>query len=238
MLSNTAQSPRLRRSGDIHSRFNLMPSRFRSPRSGFTLVELLTVIAIIGILSAITFGVVKGVNERAAIGQAKAELGTLAQALEAYKRQYGDYPQAGSSNAATTATSVANTNSQYLLFNALTGALGPKCDVSNTIKGKSFVDVAQFSLLSATALPTPGSGSLVSNAFIDPWGRLYWYAYKSSGDTTTWKAPGYVLLSSGPDGTIITTTGTALTNGIMTQAFKDALSSNKGNPDNIYSNEQ
>ena len=83
----------------------------------FTLIELLTVIAIIAILAAITFGVIKGVNERAAISQAKAELSSIAQALEAYKLQYGDYPQAGSSVASPTATTVANTNTQYILLN-------------------------------------------------------------------------------------------------------------------------
>ncbi|MET0261690.1 MAG: prepilin-type N-terminal cleavage/methylation domain-containing protein, partial [Rariglobus sp.] len=85
----------------------------------FTLIELLTVIAIIAILAAITFGVVKGVNERAAIGQAKAELASLAQALEAYKLQYGDYPQAGSQFDAVTAATIVSGKSQYILFNAL-----------------------------------------------------------------------------------------------------------------------
>ncbi|MFH1499448.1 MAG: prepilin-type N-terminal cleavage/methylation domain-containing protein, partial [Verrucomicrobiota bacterium] len=159
-------------------------------RRGFTLVELLTVIAIIGILSAITFGVVKGVNERAAIGQAKAELGTLAQALESYKRQYGDYPRAGNSATLTTAAAADNQSGRFL--NALFGKLGPKGD---PINGKMFLDASNFALASTTALPTPGNNTVVANALLDPWGRHYLYAYSEG-----WRK--YALLSAGPDGRV------------------------------------
>src|SRR5687767_13748057 len=74
-------------------------SRRRTPafarRSGFTLVELLTSIAIIAILSAFAIGAVRGAKERANIGRARGDLAALATALEEFKRLYGDYPQTG-----------------------------------------------------------------------------------------------------------------------------------------------
>jgi prepilin-type N-terminal cleavage/methylation domain-containing protein len=69
-----------------------MATQVRSPRSGFTLVEMLVVVAIIGILAAmVTAGVYR------ALGAAKGnkiaqELTQLHQAIEAYKQKFGDYP--------------------------------------------------------------------------------------------------------------------------------------------------
>jgi general secretion pathway protein G len=189
-------------------------------KRAFTLIELLTVIAIIAILAAITFGVVKGVNERAAIGQAKGELASLSQALELYKMQYGDYPRVGTSNAVEASTAVTATSQAGKFFNALMGKVGPKGD---PINGRTFVDASRFSLLSATAFPTAGNTTSVINAFIDPWGRSYVYAY-AAGWTT------YRLASPGPDGKLADTFNA--TTGMVTVA-----TAANGGADNIYANQ-
>lgn len=223
MLSFAAQTLRSRRYGASHSQLTSVSVSVPSAYRGFTLVELLTVIAIIGILSAITFGVVKGVNERAAIGQAKAELGTIAQALESYKRQYGDYPQTGrySSNTPPTAASATNTPGQ--LFNALLGKLGPTLAA---IDGKSFIDASTLSL-AATTMPTSGNSTAVANAFLDPWGRQYVYAYRATGSSGG-RWPSYSLVSAGPDGRLGITYNQ--TTGQITESNASEAS------DNIYSN--
>ena len=195
----------------------------------FTLIELLAVIAIIGILSAITFGIIKGVNDRAAVSQAKSELSVLAQALEGYKRQYGDYPQIGSAANVANAASASTTDAPGILFNALTGKRGPVA--ATAIDGKSFVDVSKFNLQdSTTAAAQPQTGAVqAANAFVDPWGRRYLYYYKVSA---SWTAPSYILLSVGA---LIDTSGSSgiTVNANGTYTVSDTING----VDNIYANQ-
>src|ERR1700744_4071164 len=77
--------------------------KIRSPRekqAGFTLMELLTVIAVIGILTAFTIPVLRGVQRSAKISRVKAELQQVETALENYKSRYGFYPPSNSSGSA------------------------------------------------------------------------------------------------------------------------------------------
>ena len=64
----------------------MKPSGKISKRA-FTLVELLTVMAIIGILAAITMGIYGGVKRKGVEFRLKAELAAIELALEAYKAQ-------------------------------------------------------------------------------------------------------------------------------------------------------
>ncbi|HZU99796.1 MAG TPA: prepilin-type N-terminal cleavage/methylation domain-containing protein [Planctomycetota bacterium] len=59
---------------------------------GFTLIEMLIVIAVIGILMAITFPVVSGVKTRQKAKATKVLIETLKLKLEAYCADFGDYP--------------------------------------------------------------------------------------------------------------------------------------------------
>ena len=202
-------------------RFPLI-SRGREARRAFTLIELLTVMAIIGILAGITFGVVKGVQERAAIQQTRTELAVISQALEAYKRLYGDYPQtsSGAANSAT-ATSASATDRPGILFNALMGKRGPLGAVETKINGKALIELGKFKTQSVLAADLPdNTAETKPNALLDPWGRRYLFSYKAG----TWNNPSFILYSVGPDGL-----ETAPANGII-----DSNASN--NSDNIYAN--
>jgi prepilin-type N-terminal cleavage/methylation domain-containing protein len=164
-------------------------------RTGFTIVELLVVIAVIAILAGITFGIARGVRERANISRARAELGALASALEAYRLQFGDYPQTGAAqNEPDTSTPIVNTAAPAILFNALAGKRGP---TGAPIDRRSLADLGAFRLEDPTALPVTGNTNQLANAFLDPWGRRYLYFYKT-GPAWTW--PSFVLFSVGPDG--------------------------------------
>ena len=60
--------------------------------TGFTLVELLIVIAIIGTLTVVVLGQVTSVRESARIAKAESELRSLANSIEVYKSNHGTYP--------------------------------------------------------------------------------------------------------------------------------------------------
>ncbi|QYM80113.1 type II secretion system GspH family protein [Horticoccus luteus] len=169
-------------------------------RRAFTLVELLTVIAIIAVLAGITIGAARGVKERAARSRAKGELAAVSVALESYKRQYGDYPE---------------TKDAAALLQCLIGKRGP---TGAAMTGRSMLETARFSL---SADPTTD----VTATLQDPWARAYEYHYKTD-PAATWRAPGYVLYSAGPDGA----DDTPAADGAL-----DATTA--ANADNIYANQ-
>lgn len=64
----------------------------RAHQRAFTLIELLTVIAIIAILAAIIIPTVGGARHAATRAKTKAQFGQWAAAMELYRQEYGYYP--------------------------------------------------------------------------------------------------------------------------------------------------
>lgn len=75
----------------IKSIFDFKFKIFRNQK-GFTLVELLIVIAIIGILSTLLTANFIGVRQRSRDSQRKADLRQIQSALELYRSDQGSYP--------------------------------------------------------------------------------------------------------------------------------------------------
>ena len=68
----------------------------RTSRAGFTLVEILTVIAIIALLSALIMGLAGLAQKKAARSKAEAEITQLESFISDYQAKYGQVP--GSTN--------------------------------------------------------------------------------------------------------------------------------------------
>ena len=207
----------------------------------FTLLELLTVVAILALLAAISFGIIRSTKQRANTARAKAELALLVQALEDYKRHYGDYPQTGPSAANSqrvtgTVGPGANT-AQARLFNALIGVYGPS-NFNTRLNGPVLVDITKLAVevalnnaTFAVAAGSPPAKQAVNNAFLDPWGNRYLYFYKvatAPGRPAVWTAPSFVLYSTGPDGASTTLPNPA-------GVFSGTTQTTGDNADNLYS---
>ena len=79
----------------LHGIFRADTSR-KSKTAGFTIVELLIVIVVIGILAAITIVAYNGIQQRARDTARKSDLAAIAKLLNLYKIDKGDFVGAGS----------------------------------------------------------------------------------------------------------------------------------------------
>jgi len=160
--------------GGLYAPRSLAGKRVRRRSGGFTLFELLAVITIITLVSALAFGGGRYAIDNGKRLRAQTELAALSAALESYKSEFGDYPQ--SANSAE-------------LLQALIGRRAPS---GETIAARCRIGLERFH--------TSGNQDPFSDfatELIDPWERGYIYAYKTNA---AWTNPSYVLFSSGKDG--------------------------------------
>lgn len=159
------------------ARFSLAspaPGEARRRPPAFTLLELLVTLTLIAGLFALASGVTDGVRLRVARAAARAELAVLVQALEEYRRHYGDYPR---------------TTVPADLWGALSGHLTPDL---RPVAGRRCVPMGRLSL---------GADAQGRTEMIDPWGGAYRYAYTAQGSPDDPEAGrGFLLYSCGPDG--------------------------------------
>lgn len=107
----------------------------RSRSAGFTLLELLAVVAITAVLTGLIIGVGRRATETARITRAKAELAAISAALESYKRTFGDYPR---------------TDDETQLLRALLGRRGPDADAA--ITARAFLETARLRIVNDVLL--------------------------------------------------------------------------------------
>ena len=71
---------------------NRMVQRARDEESGFTLIELMIVIVILGVLAGIVIFAVGGITDNGNVAACKSDVKTISVAVEAYKAKNGNFP--------------------------------------------------------------------------------------------------------------------------------------------------
>jgi prepilin-type N-terminal cleavage/methylation domain-containing protein len=99
-------------------------------QKGFTIVELLIVIVVIGILAALVLNTFSGVQKRARDTQRQTDVNSISTQLEVYYNDNGGYPLAGTITTANLkgldAGALQPPNSAAVAVNGVTGAPGAK----------------------------------------------------------------------------------------------------------------
>lgn len=168
-----------------------IPSRLRRASSAFTLVELLTVIAIIAILMGLLFPAIGIIKEQARKVQAKTDVTNIVAAVKQYYTEYGKYPAtqdppvAGGSDEVVGEPDAGATSSNNAIFNTLRAIpeglnLDHKFNPRRIVffEGKRAADAAAPRAgFSDNATDTSKKGN-----FYDPWGKEYFIIVDSNYD--------------------------------------------------------
>jgi prepilin-type N-terminal cleavage/methylation domain-containing protein len=107
--------------------------------SAFTLIELLTVIAIMGVLAALILPVMGAVKKHQYLYNTQAEMAQLETAIDRYKAAYGFYPPS------PTTPPAAGTPGSYVnqLYYELVGTTNNNNASYQTLDGSALIDVVQ-----------------------------------------------------------------------------------------------
>lgn len=156
--------------------------------AAFTLIELLTVIAIIAILMGLLFPAINAVRENAKKAQAKSDAMQIVAAVKAYHTEYAKYPDLSNGASSTTSNTedlfVGDTvakapNENFVLFNTLRAINAPP-NADNILNPRKIVF---FDGKSVSDPESPRGGFLekaaggaaggTAGSYFDPWGKQY-----------------------------------------------------------------
>lgn len=142
-------------------------------QKGFTIVELLIVIVVIGILAALVLNTFSGVQRRARDTQRQTDMNSLATQLEVYYNDHGSYPATADLENGTWITA----NLKGLDAGALTAPNG----TGNNVDDDTTPDANQYGYVTTPASAGCGSPTSAAGAAQTPTPAactsftLYWY---------------------------------------------------------------
>jgi len=128
--------------------------------SGFTIVELLIVIVVIGILAAITIVAYNGIQQRARDTQRASDIASILKALETYKTvNDGLYPVATSTSGSGSYEISTETSGTFMEY--LTPAYFSKTPVDPINDASHYYRYYRYSATTVATYGCPGRGALM-----------------------------------------------------------------------------
>lgn len=119
-----------------------------SSHTGFTLIEMLTVMAIIAILTGLVIATSGYVNNKAARTRAQGEITEMVSQCESYKTDFGGYPQnkdtdeldpKADANPVTTKSADRYRDANLVLYSALSGDSEPEDEPDGKPEKKAYI---------------------------------------------------------------------------------------------------
>lgn len=147
----------------------------RRCEKAFTLIELLTVIAIIVILMSLILSVAGFVQDKASRDRARAEIAALSASMESYKADNGIYPMdaASSDTVDPTAGGMPAAASSLFLYKELSGDNAGAPDFQRTGGERDNKVYFEFETKKGMVKRAPDGKVL---GLTDPWGNYYGYS--------------------------------------------------------------
>jgi prepilin-type N-terminal cleavage/methylation domain-containing protein len=151
----------------------------RRNRAAFTLIELLTVIAIIAVLAGLLFPAISAAMKKAKIARAKSDISSIEGALKSYYTEYGKWPDGNGNSGDYSWGSWPGGYSGYANNAWLMDVLRSVSDVDGG-NGNFIANPRKIVFLEVPAKslsPSPKDSN--TGDFVDPWG----YPYQITLDT-------------------------------------------------------
>lgn len=178
-------------------------------RAGFTLIELLVVIGIIGLLSAITFGLFRAANNSRNKSKSRGDIQAIALACQSYRKTYGDFPSCATGTDDRFRRDLLDQLIGRRLIRTTTpGGLPVLLDYDDaslpTGSGgrqmRSFLAMGEITTNDDSKLTDPndwrGGSTAACREFVDAWGNPYDYRYRvlTAGKFGDWKSPNFLFV--------------------------------------------
>jgi general secretion pathway protein G len=175
----------------------------RSTQAGVTLIEMLVVITIIGIISAVMVPLVTKYIDDARVARAQADCASMRNAVLGFYKDNGRWPD-------TSGATAAMVSNLYTLYgNGARANGGAATSWGDTTVSKRISDHMVRNLPGANIYPTVGDlawkGPYLSEDKVDPWGRAYEINIRASYTNTGLEKSAVYCLSAGPNMTFETT---------------------------------
>ena len=178
-------------------------------RSGFTLIELLVVIGIIGLLSAITFGLFRAANSSRNKSKSRGDIQAIAMACQSYRKTYGDFPcSATGADDRFRRDLLDQLIGRRVLRITTPGGLPALLNYDDSsLPGdptkrqmRSFLNFQEVSTNDDTKIGDltdwRGGSTAACREFVDAWGNPYDYRYRilNAGKYADWKSPNFLFV--------------------------------------------